>query len=231
VLLDSGEQLASGTPKLIVGQYQKLLYAPADTRESIRAQIRQLGTTAEPASSDQTEQPDRLQMPLPSAPEQVESFDPNLVPTSTIEYESHGAMISDPSLFTVKGQRINLLVRGRRYVFRYRVTFSEPARFVRFGMSVKTTSGLILAGAISANSLKDSISRVEKGSNFDVSFSFACNLNPRMYFFNAGVFGEIDSEEKILHRITDVLAFRVQHVESLVETEAAFFDINFCASN
>lgn len=39
VLMDSGEKLAVGVPKQIVGRYQKLLYAPADRRESIREQI------------------------------------------------------------------------------------------------------------------------------------------------------------------------------------------------
>ncbi len=42
ILIDSGEQLAKGLPKLILGHYNKLLYAPADKRENIREQIRQM---------------------------------------------------------------------------------------------------------------------------------------------------------------------------------------------
>src|SRR3546814_1532672 len=41
VLLDHGELLARGTPRNIVSRYQKLLYAPADAVERIRAQIRE----------------------------------------------------------------------------------------------------------------------------------------------------------------------------------------------
>src|SRR3546814_945408 len=40
VLLDHGELLARGPPRNIVSRYQKLLYAPADAVERVRAQIR-----------------------------------------------------------------------------------------------------------------------------------------------------------------------------------------------
>lgn len=40
ILLDAGERLATDSPKKIVGRYQKLLYAPNDKRDAIRAEIR-----------------------------------------------------------------------------------------------------------------------------------------------------------------------------------------------
>lgn len=51
VLMDSGEKLAVGVPKQIVGHYQKLLYAPADKHESIREQIRRMDELVDVSSS------------------------------------------------------------------------------------------------------------------------------------------------------------------------------------
>jgi lipopolysaccharide transport system ATP-binding protein len=41
LLLDRGEMLALGEPKYVVGQYQKLLYAPEELRESLRSELKE----------------------------------------------------------------------------------------------------------------------------------------------------------------------------------------------
>ena len=41
LLMDSGERLATGSPKEIISRYQKLLYAPSDKHKAIRDQISQ----------------------------------------------------------------------------------------------------------------------------------------------------------------------------------------------
>ena len=45
VLLDRGELLLNGKPKLVVDKYQKLLYAPPDKAEAVKEQIRRLNTS------------------------------------------------------------------------------------------------------------------------------------------------------------------------------------------
>ncbi len=213
VLLDSGEQLASGAPKLIVGQYQKLLYAPADTRESIRAQIRGMTTAEEAALPSPTDQPDRAPAPPRKEPEQLESFDPNLVPTSTIEYESHGAIISSPKIRTLSGIQVNNLVSGRSYLYSYKVVFKNRASKVRFGMLIKTTSGLELGGGASKRSGGELIEYIAPGSEYEIEFQFKCTLNSGVYFMNSGTVGEIDGIETYLHRLIDVSMFRVLPLE------------------
>lgn len=216
LLLDCGERLAMGVPKSIVGIYHKFLYAPQDRLEGIRKQIRcEFGDT--PFELFNTDQPDCVTSVASNEPkaqqnkekESTESFDPSLVPESTITYESLGAVISNPAIYNLDGQLVNNLNRGKSYFYRYRVLFNSSATGVRFGMLIKTTSGIELGGAVSASSSRTSLPFVSKGSSFTVEFKFTCRLNAGVYFLNAGLVGDLNGTEKYLHRIIDVAMFRV----------------------
>jgi lipopolysaccharide transport system ATP-binding protein len=220
VLLDDGEKLAVGAPKPIVGRYQKLLYATSERRAAIREEIR----TAEGARV--AAGPDR---PSPGLPEGAdagaggageadeaavgegpqESYDESLRPSSTIEYEPRGARLEGPAVRTLRGERVNNLVRGRTYRYEYTVRFTRSASNVRFGMLIKTVSGVELGGGVSAAGVGDSIAIVEAGAVYRVAFRFRCALNPGVYFLNAGFVGDIDGTEGYLHRLVDAAMFRV----------------------
>ena len=202
VLLDAGEKLAVGLPKQIVGRYQKLLYAPADQRENVRTKIRMATEQTVPVDAE-------VQPPPAHTAESLETFDPHLVPSSTIAYESRGACIEAPAVLTLAGEKVNNLVRGRTYRYTYQVQFSQSARKVRFGLLIKTTTGVELGGGVSASSARTSLAHVEAGARYAVEFRFVCALNSGIYFLNAGVVGELDGGETFLHRITDITLFRV----------------------
>jgi lipopolysaccharide transport system ATP-binding protein len=225
ILLDAGERLATGVPKAIVDNYQKLLYAPADKHEAIRERIRRMGEPVVlPAS---TEKDTKLEgrMPIEYAQELKESFDSDLKPSSTIEYESRGAVISSNQILTLSGKLVNGLVRGRRYRYCYNVAFDRSATNVRFGMLIKTTSGLALGGALSSPSLGEAIPLVQAGESVSVEFVFNCYLNPGVYFLNSGVLGFCDHEEIFLHRRIDALAFRILPLDTNSATEFIDFSI------
>jgi lipopolysaccharide transport system ATP-binding protein len=225
VLIDAGEKLAVGVPKKIVGRYQKLLYAPADKREIIREQIRQVDEQF--LTSDNTIEsalPEH-HAPIESTQGLQEKFDPNLQPSSTIEYESHGAHIDAPEVLTLAGERINNLIRGRTYRYTYTVQFTKSASNVCFGMLIKTTSGIELGGGVSASSPRSSLAYVETGSNYRVEFRFRCTLNPGVYFMNAGVVGRgADGSETYLHRLIDIAMFRVLPDTENLATGIVHFD-------
>ena len=222
VLMDSGEKLAMGVPKQIVGHYQKLLYAPDDKRDAIREQIRQQNGQMHDANATEAVLHGH-HFPAIDAHALQETFDADLMPTSTIEYESLGPIIGQTEILTVKGERVNGLVRGRKYRFVYRVFFNRAAENVRFGMLIKTTTGFSLGGAISAPTLCESIPLVVAGKAISVEFTFNCCLNPGTYFMNAGVFGCCDQQEMVLHRKVDVIAFRVLPVTLNIATEIIDF--------
>jgi lipopolysaccharide transport system ATP-binding protein len=210
VLMDAGEKLAVGQPKLIVGRYQKLLYAPADKSDAIREQIRQAASYVIESARTVEDPTPEDQVPIKQIQEPQENFDPNLKPSSTIEYESHGAYIESPAVLTLVGEQVNNLVRGKTYRYTYTVQFAKSASNVRFGMLIKTTSGVELGGGVSASSVRDSLAYVKAGSIYRVEFRFHCALNPNVYFLNAGVVGDVDGNETYLHRLTDFAMFRVQ---------------------
>ena len=202
VLLDGGVKLAMGHPKQIVGRYQKLLYAPRDKREAIREQIMRVDASSSLSEPAESTQPLLTEYDL-------ETFDPHLQPSSTIAYAPQGAHIDSPAVLTLAGVRVNSLVRGRTYRYTYQVNFSSSASNVRFGLLIKTTSGVELGGGVSASSARTSVSQVAAGARYAVEFRFVCALNPGVYFLNAGVVGDVNGAEVFLHRITDITLFRV----------------------
>jgi lipopolysaccharide transport system ATP-binding protein len=207
ILLDAGELLCMGAPKQIVGRYQKLLYAPADKRDAILSEIRHAVEKMQ-ASIDFSAVAPRPDAALNKI-EIRESFDPNLKPVSTIEYESRGALIESPVILTQSGQHVNQMVRGNTYRYVYTVRFSNCASNVRFGMLIKTTSGVELGGATSDRSTTNGLLFVKKGDSIRVEHQFKCLLNSGMYFLNAGVSGDINGTLTFLHRIVDAFCFRV----------------------
>ena len=76
-------------------------------------------------------------------------------------------------------------------------------------MLIKTTSGLEVGGAITANKLCDAISYVPAGASIEVTFTFNACLNAGNYFLNAGVQGDIDGEDTYLHRVLDICMFKI----------------------
>jgi lipopolysaccharide transport system ATP-binding protein len=224
LLIDAGERLAAGIPKQIVGRYQKLLYAPSDKSEAIREQIRRADQSVVGSAIPvpDTSQKDLALLEHTQVPQ--ESFNPNLKPSSTIEYEPHGVYIESPAVLTLAGDQVNNLFRGKTYRYTYNVFFTQSATNVRFGMLIKTISGFELGGCSSASSPGDAIAYVDARSTYRVEFRFRCALNPSVYFLNAGVLGDVAGSETFLHRWIDVAMFRVQPDSENLATGIVDFD-------
>lgn len=212
ILIDKGELLSIGLPKKIVGQYQKLLYAPEDQHKVLREKIKEEYASIKSTSIDSTkmrrEVSDRQELSTSNDFEEDELFDPNLKPSSTIEYQSHGAKISEPMILTEGGRQVNILKQGKTYRYTYRVRFERPCAGVRFGMLIKTVTGFEIGGSASAI-LENAIPYVEDESTFTIEFKFQCNLNAGTYFMNAGVVGSQSDSETYLHRLLDATIFKV----------------------
>lgn len=225
LLVDSGELVSEGQPKLIVSRYHKLLYAPVSEASAIREQIKQ---TSAPANVCGASAPGfQLGRSMEDADaRQSETYDPGLVPASTVNFASKGALIQRPSIWTRDGKVVNGLVRGRRYCFGFNVAFSKPAYYVRFGSLIRGITGLPICGTMSAARLLDGKAEAAAGQSANVEFWFDCMLNPGIYFMNAGVFGveQLGQEETLLHRIADAIAFRVLPITDNASTELADFN-------
>ena len=225
ILMEAGEKLAMGTPKAIVGNYQKLLYAPIEKQQEIRQVIR---TSLEEVNLQESIAKPLLVNPdssfRKSNPEdgQVEYFDPNLMPTTTLFYETLGACISLPEIFTLSGEKINWLRSGETYHYVYRVYFEKDSYDVRFGMMIKAINGTEIGGVGSA-SLGHGIASVVAGTTINVRFTFQCHLLSGQYFVNAGCSGKANGQDTFLHRIVDAVTFRVLPTNHL-EMRAGYID-------
>ncbi len=220
ILLDAGEKLASGSPKVMVGKYQKLIYAPEDKRHVIRDEIR--NGDAGWAIDRHARSAKQVPVPRDHEHESADFFDPALRPQSTMEYEPNGALISSPQILSLSGEKVNRLTRGNVYRYAYQIRFLRAASKVRFGMMIKTVSGLEVGGGASAPGADKGIAQVSAGTTLHVDIRFTCTLNPGIYYLNAGVMGTVDEVETYLHRVLDICMFSVMPVAD--DTATALVD-------
>ena len=213
ILIDSGEKLIEGAPKHVVSSYQKLLYAPTEEKSFIRDGLKNNNILL-----------DNTHVNLAENIEIYEFFDSNLHPSSTVEYAKRGAIISDAHVYLPGVGRVNNLISGKVYQYKYDVTFTRSVENVRCGMLLKTVSGVELGGGVSASNIQTSLKNVNAGDVYTVIFSFKCALNPGVYFLNAGVIGNVDFEETYLHRLIDVAMFRVLPKEKNISTGIVDFE-------
>lgn len=220
LLLDGGEALVTGSPRDVLARYHRLIYAPAARQAELREEIRQQGRSGElaqrsdPAASDSI---DTAPAAVATRPLEEERFDAGLESKSRVDYASHGAHIEDVRIETPDGRRVNVLHRGAVYHYVYRVRFERAAVGVRFGMMIKNLVGTELGGV--ADAPPDSGGRTASaGERVDVRLPFRARLLPGSYFANAGVVAVDSGEELFLHRIMDVLVFRVSAESGLRAT-------------
>ena len=235
MLLDGGELIYTGAPKKAIARYQRLLYAPADRRQALRQEIKAEAESTGVGGPEPVG-PGAAMSAGPDSGSGIdavieyhdleggERYEPGLRSESTVEYVSRGARILDPHLVNENGQRVNILVPGRRYRYRYRVEFEEAAEDVHFGMMLKTVMGVELFGMASHPEGKE-IQAVPAGARFEVEFRFMSHLLPGSYFLNAGVVGRTARVcDGFLHRVLDACMFKVERLAS-DRRKVGFYDL------
>ncbi len=233
ILMDKGEQILSGPPKLVTMHYQKYLFTPAEGREQVRKHIIHLDRDEEmknkfaslpdgngdgPAGKQERKW-DRLdeEKPAPEpkpepkpVPNEQAYYVPEFKPVTTLITRNYDVDIEDIRIRTLEGRNVNVLVMGEEYVYSYSVHFHIEAVHVGGGFPLKNEKGLVISNA---HIVGDYIDKVEKGSKYLFECRFKCILAPGNYYTNAAVGAEIDGERKVLNRIVDALAFKVQPSE------------------
>ncbi|WP_424767318.1 ABC transporter ATP-binding protein [Paenibacillus sp. sgz302251] len=221
VLLDSGEQLMVGSSKRVVNLYQKLVFAPPDKAAIIKEEIKNIANDSNKSEKlDGRNIPNGIEMTEEAYAKEA-MYDPHLVPKETILYESRGAEIFNPEIVNIEDRKVNLLLPNQKYIYRYNVRFNKRCVNVRFGMLIKTGSGLELGGGQSSP-IGQGKPMVEAGEVIKVEFSFIPRLAQGIYFLNAGVLCIEGNDEVFLDRKIDLLAFKIlpsenSHMTSLVD--------------
>ena len=145
ILLDAGELLIEGSPKIVVSQYQRLVNSSAEDTTRVRNDIRSSGAqVTKPVSGGNVSSsaeiggdPGERGSSLSSREQVDESwFDQSLIPKSSIEYESKTAKINNPILRNGAGKQVNHLSSGHRYYCEFEVEFLRPCKEVGFGFGL-----------------------------------------------------------------------------------------------
>jgi lipopolysaccharide transport system ATP-binding protein len=208
-LVDSGKLVILDKSKEVVDVYQRLLFGSEYQRKDTLAGLRvsELGVrstnsvkgTAESRCLGPQSEDSEL---LPRA-----RFDEAMPQPHMTHYGTGGAKLYDAGMFDSSGQRVNVLVMGEAYQWRYKVRFYVDAHKVRLAMMMKTVEGIGVAG-ISNTLEKSPIEFVPAGSTLEAVFTLRINLAPAVYFLNSGVSSSA-GEEHYLHRWVDLCSIRV----------------------
>ena len=207
LLLDRGERMIVSRPKTVIASYHKLLYSAPERAHEVREEIRGSDHHSEQSLAADSDGPG-YSPPKPTSFEIEDYYEPELVPTSTVVYQSRGAVIEETEFLDSNRNRVNVLAPGEEYIYRYRVRFTRDAVGVRFAMMIKSPTGIELSG-IRSHFDGDGLPFVEKGNCFSAEIHFRNEFLPGMYFTNAGVTAIENGEEIFLHRVVDAAVFRV----------------------
>jgi lipopolysaccharide transport system ATP-binding protein len=221
MLLDAGELLLDGDPKTVTHQYQRLTNVPWRDASGVRAEIRALASGTEPSGADVAH--GGRDARAAAAPSGGGWHDASLVSHTTVSYEGTHARIEDVRFVGAAGEPVNVLMKGKRYRYEYRVRFVDDASDVSFGMLIKSVTGVELAGANNDRVRHRRVEHARRGESIAVSFDFVCGLMPGVYFTNAGVMATVDGERRFLHRLLDAVTFRV--IDSSESLDYGFFGL------
>lgn len=215
ILLDGGERLLDASPRIVISYYQKLAFSDRESVDSVKQEIREIdaGKQAKLESISS----DRCDILPPRVISQKAYFDPGLTPPKMIEYASTGARISELHLLDSEDTLVNVLVPGMIYRLCYTVEFDRTCANVRFGMMVKTITGLEVGGIVS-HPEGAGLPVVERGRVLSIEIPFRALLNGGTYFGSAGVVTAGTDGLIFLHRLVDATMFRVQAHESSTAT-------------
>lgn len=225
ILLDAGELIYQGVPKLAISRYHKLLYAPKDMAASVRERIREENLAVKTETAiDGSEVKTMPSEGATSTQSERAYLDEGMVPKSTVHYEQRGALISQPCVTTESGRPVNVLLGGGDYIYSFGVTIHKAVSGLRFGMAIRTTTGFALGGATTAANAGEGIA-AEPDQQYIAKFRFRALLAPGVYFLNAGVTAVEPEGDVFLDRIVDAVMVRIMPDNHRLATEWVDFDV------
>jgi lipopolysaccharide transport system ATP-binding protein len=233
ILLDRGEEILDGPAKLVTSFYQKYLYAIKGKEYEVRNEIIELNKNAslkhslnngislenkfshgvpeeEIIKADEKKIiSEKKSTALKIEKMQEPYYMPDFKTKSTIFYKNIGVDIFDYMITTMNNDKVNCIITGEEYYFKYTIKSKINVKQVSVGFQVKSEKGVkISAIALSKNSDLQ-IKQLKMGDEYSITFKFKCNLLSGIYYTNCGVSGIINSDRVQLNRIVDSLVFKV----------------------
>jgi lipopolysaccharide transport system ATP-binding protein len=203
LLLEHGTRLLYSQPLQAVRAYQKLIYAPGDEQKQLVQDYLTADQSGQIAISTDA-------VKLTTVPDETETssdtFDPALVPDTTVSYPVQGAEILSFRILDMDERVVNCLTFGKEYSLEVSGHFLSDRERVYIGIHIRTISGLAVTGQRYPDE-GQYIEQVQAGSHFRVRYHFNMLLAPGLYFSGGGIWAI--SEPICMHRIIDATMFRV----------------------
>ncbi|NIM10843.1 MAG: ATP-binding cassette domain-containing protein [Candidatus Aminicenantes bacterium] len=224
ILIDRGELIIKGPPKLVTIHYQKYLFARPKNAADIRNEIIQLNKEMEKKINFAANKEKVETKPAPKEKEstrideqkqeskQKAFYVTNFIPKSTVVTKNYDVDIYDIQIRTLDGKKVNMLVMNEEYVYSFKIKFNIDAVEVATGSPFKNEKGFVITNAHLKNNY---IEKVTRGSVYLIEWNFKCILLPGTYYTNASVGANIKSDFKLLARIVDAYVFKVQPIKNL----------------
>lgn len=211
VLLEQGQRLLLGNPLVVVRAYQKLIYANPDDQAQMIQEYKEMDQSGRISAETHpiTPPPDDSMHPKVLSKENISEtdfFESGMIPQSTEIMPAVGARINSIKIFNNDGKEVNHLLAGGEYSIQVEGVFLEDHEAVRFGLHIRTKTGLAITG-ISHPKLGAFFPNVKKGQRYKLNFKIRMHLAPDTYFVGTGVWS---SKEPVrLHQVLDFVMFRV----------------------
>lgn len=226
ILLDQGEVILDGPPKLVTTQYQQLLFSKSANVKHMREEILKINQNKElqkiiSEETNSTKESDTvknkknmIQENKPKYNRTAPFFMENFTPKSTVEYKKYDIQIFDIHIKTKERKKVNALVVNDEYIYTFKVRFNMDIKNVIFGSRFKTQRGIPISGLNSYDE-KNELYTAHKGDLYLIEYFFKCNLLPGTYFTDTGLGQIVENELIFLNRLVDALVFKVQDDPSI----------------
>lgn len=203
VLIEDGCITMDADAKSVTARYQQLLFSKNTVS------CHKVADSSGKSSGDVVANGDMSSFDLVHKSEYI----PGFVSKSVVEIKNHDVLIKNARIVDDQGFRVNLLEFKENYHFLVEVLFNEDIEKVAFGLEIKDEKGVLVATV-------DSVRMAEMGrfyfapkdSVYELRYSFNCCFRTGMYYMNFGA-SSFDGVQTILHRILDVLVFKVSNTQ------------------
>lgn len=224
ILLDSGELILEGPPKLVTIHYQEFLYAKPGEQNKIRDEIIELNRDEEKKKDFmiKVEKKERIkeikeeELERPEIkkqePKQKAIYLSGFESKSKVLQRNANIDIYDIYISTLDGKRVNCLVSNEEYFLNYKVRFNVEVENFAFSWALKNEKGLVLSG-IRYPGQKGTIRKAAQNEIYLLKWKFRCALLEGIYYIDIGIPKLLDGVREILIANYDVMAFKVQKPE------------------
>lgn len=206
VLLNKGEKLAEGEPKLMVDRYKKVLVGLDDTEETAKRY-------------DETDLPsDDTRVDEGFANDKTKWFDRLSNNPDKVEYGNRRAEIIDYAIIDENGRITNCVEKGSIFRIKFKIKFNELIENPIFAYSIKDLKGTELTGT---NTAYEKIG-FEVKKEMQVVFEQEMNLQGGEYLLSLGCTGYEADTFVVYHRLYDVCNIDVISDKNTV----GYYDMN-----